>query len=272
MKIVNDIISSFYSSDFYADVAHARRGIGMGFIFTLTVITIALITGYLVFYSKTLQGFASAVPPFAADLPAISVKDGKLSMDKPSPYKIPLGEEGKEQSWIIIDTDHKVTDAKTLTQYMESNNIAVLITQSEFITLKSNHETKDIEVRQLSELKREFSITHKDWMDFANYIAEKGVNTLIWVVAIGGFLVFLIYNLFATFVGALVMMIVGYIMRAGGLEFGALMRLTAAARIPFHAITAAPLMLGGVMLGGGLSWLVWFGYLVFAVTSSKRSV
>lgn len=271
MQIFSDITSSFYSSDFYADVAHARRGIGMKFIFTLTVITIALITGYLVFYSSNLQSFAATVPAFAADLPAINVKDGKLTMDKPSPYKIPIGGEGTDQAWVIIDTNYKVTDPKTLTQYMETNNIAVLITQSEFITLKSNRETKDIEVRQLSELKKEFSVTHKDWMDLANYIAEKGVNALIWSVAIGGFFFFLIYNLFATFIGALVMMIAGFILRAGGLEFGALMRLTAAARIPFYAITAAPLMLGGSMIGGGLGWLIWFGYLIFAVTSSKRT-
>lgn len=271
MKILNDIVSSFYSSEFYAEVAHTRRGIGMGFIFTLTLITIGLITGYLVFYSKSLQELASSVPAFAADLPAVNVKDGKLTMDKPSPYKIPIGEEGKGQAWIIIDTDYKVTDPKTLTQYMETNNIAVLITQGEFITLKSNRETKDIEVRQLSEIKKEFSVTHKDWMGLANYIAEQGVSALIWSVAIGGFIFFLIYNLFATFVGALVMMIAAFFLRVAGLEFGTYMRLTAAARMPVYAITAAPLMLGGGMIGGGLGWLIWFGYLVFAVTASKRS-
>ncbi len=271
MSIVTDITSSFYSSDFYADVAHARRGIGMRFIFVLTVITVGLVTGYLVFYSKTLQHIASATPAFATDLPAINVKDGKLSMDKPSPHKIPLGEEGEGRAWIVIDTDYKVADPKSLTQYMEANNIAVLVTQSEFITLKGQHGAKDIEMRQLSELKREFSVTRKDWMEFANYVAEKGVNALIWSVAVGGFFLFLIYNLFATFVGALVMMIAGFFLRVTGLEFGTLMRLTAAARIPYYAITAAPLMLGGGMIGGGVSWLIWFGYLVFAVTSGKRA-
>ncbi len=127
MKILNDIVSSFYSSDFYGDVAHARRGIGMKFIFTLTVITVGLMTGYLLFYSKNLQDMAAAVPEFAATLPSIAVKDGKLMIDKPSPYNIPIGE-GADRWTITIDTNYKVTDPKALTSYMETNRIVVLIT------------------------------------------------------------------------------------------------------------------------------------------------
>ncbi len=126
-------------------------------------------------------------------------------------------------------------------------------------------------MRQLSELKRELTITHQDWKNIASYIAEKGVSMLVWTVAVGGFIFLLIYNLFATFIGALFMMVAGFILGVRNLEFGTLMRLTAAARMPFNAITAAPLMLGGAMITGGISWLVWFGYLVFAVMGSKRS-
>lgn len=267
MKILNDIIASFYSSAFYGDVAHARRGIGMKFIFALTFVATALLTGYLVFYSKTLQEVAAAAPKFAADLPAVTVKDGKLSIDKPVPYNLSIGE-GDDQVWITVDTNYKLKDITALKEHMETNKIVILVTEQEIVTIKGH--SRELEVRPMSEMKKDFSITHQNWTDMGNYIAEKGVRVLIGFVAIGGFVILFLYNLFATFIGAIVMMIAGFILRAGSLEFGALMRLTAAARMPFIAIAAAPMMLGGGLITGGLSWLIWFGYLLFAVMGSKR--
>lgn len=267
MRILNDIFSSFYASDFYADVAYARKGIGMKFIFALTLIMVGLITGYLLFYSGTLNEYAQTVPKFAAELPKVTVKDGKLSIDRPGPFSIPVGGEG-QQVWIVIDTSYKVGDLKVLKEHMEKNNIIMLITEEELITLK---EVKnELEIKQISEFRKDFTVTHQDWMDIANYIAEKGVRTLIWTVLLGGFVFFFLYNLFATFMSALVMMILGFILRGTNHEFGTLMRLTAAARIPFNAITALPMMIGGGLITGGLSWLIWFGYLAFAVVATKR--
>jgi hypothetical protein len=265
MSIVNDIVASFYSSGFYSEVAHMRRGIGFKFMFALTLITTLLITGFLIFYSGAMNKFAAEIPVFASDLPGITVKGGKFAMDKPSPYTIPIGS-GADAILIRADTNFKGGDMKTVKDYMEANKIAALITQDDYIVRKENG---TLEYHSFSDFKEDITITHQKWMELAGLIAEKGVNFLIISSFLILFPLLFIYNLIATFISSLFIMLLSLAMSAG-LELATSMRLAAAARMPTYAIIFAPLMIGGGFISGILGWLVWVGYIVFAVNSSRR--
>lgn len=264
MKIFKDIAGSFYDASVYSEAATLRRGIGFIHMLMLTLIIVAGLMGYLLLSWGPLQQFADILPNYANELPAVTVKEGKLSIDKPVPYKLAIGE-GEKAAWIVVDTTYKGS-VDQLGEYMKQNRVFLFATEESVVTVDSKGK---MQVQDLSKVERDFTVTHEDWAKASKWVVEKGVSTLA-IVALALLLPgILIYTLIATFFTALVVMLLAFILRAD-IEFGGAMRMAALARIPATILPWLP-VLAGVTLSGYVGWGVWLIYLIFAVWAAKKA-
>jgi len=257
-------VLSFYSGSYYGELAHTRKGIGIGLVFVLTLILTVMIMLCVLFNLGTLQNVMHVVSQKISDLPDISIKDGKLSA-KPDPYQMSLNDESASFR-IIIDTSYKLNDS-TL-QYMRKNNIYVLFAADEFATLLSNDKKLEINDYYFKD-NRSFTITHEDWLKMADRIEHWGMPVLLGVIFIMGPIVLFMGNFLATVLTAIAVWLVGLIVQAG-LEFADAMRLTAALRIPVSILGFLPVFVGGRQLHGLADWGIWLIYLVFAVYAARH--
>jgi hypothetical protein len=271
-------VQSFYSGTFYGELARRGRGIGMRFILLLTLVMLALY--YVAFRAgggyDAVHAMLERLPEKASELPSLTVADGKLSIDRPVPYKFDVGL-APDDAWIVIDTNYKITDVDALEKYMRDNNIIVLLTADKVVMLDyhANAGGKTVATSgvRISDIKdnsqsQSFSVTHADWQSLAQWIKARGMAVLFWSMFTGMLIGLFILNFLAMLFSAVAVMILDLIAR-NGLEFPAAMRLAAAARIPVTVISALPLLVGRTPLEGGTGWLLWLIYLVFAVWAVK---
>lgn len=266
MRILKDAIESFYSPALYHEVATVRRGIGMRYIVLMTVI---MALAYSVYFLKAygiLQLAIEEVPSFAATLPQVVIKDGKLSIDRPDGrFNLPVGPAGDKRVWISVDTHYHVADIPALKKFMEANRMVALFTADYVVNFKNGA----LEVRSFADSGHDFTITHEQWMKLANQISQWGMKLIICVTALSLLVgLFLMYSISAL-LGAIILKILSLILRAG-VNFGAAMRIAALINIPYQMFTCFPVILGGSNLGNGLSWLIYIMYIVFALFAVKR--
>jgi len=262
MQLLKGVVRSFYSRAFYLELARSWRGIGFGFIVILSLINTV---GWSAIGYMGLHQVIEQVPGWAETLPSVTYKNGEISIDKPVPYYVRAGNSGPIMG--VIDTNYKVTDINALTAFMKQNKIVFLLTADKFISLQKAGE---LEVRDLKESFKQpqpLTITHDNWQMWGKRIERWGTLTFLTAFSLILFVTLLIGNFFITVLDAIVIALLGLIFRAG-LEFSAAMRLAAAVRIPLAAISFLCLVAGHPFVGM-LSWLLWLGYLVFAVWASK---
>lgn len=267
MKILNEIIASFYSADFYQSVAAERRGVGVRFVLALTVIQVALITGYFLFYAKTMDQFMAAAPAFTEKLPALAVHGGKLAIDKPVPYNIPITIEDKT-IWVVVDTNYQISNVDALRQYMRSKQVVFLLTADSMVTFKPTSD--ELRIESIAEkIPNDVVITHERWMYLGKMVAEKGLFYLTIAAFVGSLVFLLLYHTVGVMINAGLMMAASGMLKVR-LDFPTSLRLAAAMRIPYYAIVCAPLMFGGFFLTGFGDWLVWGVYLIYAIKSADK--
>ncbi len=261
-----EVLWSFFSRPYYNAAARQKKGIGAKFILALTVITILIFAISFRGEYAELGNIAKKMPAIADSLPVVTFKDGKLSIDKPVPYEIKLLDTATDAPRIVIDTSYKITDLTTLQEKMKKEKILVLITEDTSAVLGSGDELK---IRDFKDVKP-LTIRHEDWKKMGEALEKWGLTVIVGFMivfaAAGGF----IFNLIATFFSAVVAHILGYMLSAR-LEFDASMRLAATARLPATVISLAPLLLGLPKIGGAAGWLLWGGYLVFAVMAAGKA-
>lgn len=275
MRLFKDAALSFYSGSFYGELARQRRGIGLRHVFLLTFIL--LFMGTLALYLS--GGFAKVhdglerLPALVKSLPAITVKDGKLSIDKPVPYKLDLGSP-PQSYWLVIDTGYKVEGLEELEQYMRKDHIVILMTADKIISRRlarkagQNEFTSTIEMSDIRENQTILSFTHNNLQTLAQAVEDWGVPVFIWVALGAGFLAMFITNLLSTFMTAVVVMILGLTAQVG-FEFAAAMRLSAAARIPIMILSLIPALFWDSIPGGITGWVIWGIYMLFAVAAVR---
>jgi hypothetical protein len=259
-QLFKDILTSFYSAPFYADLAHMRQGIGMKFILVLTVIETILMSALL--YTPIHMAIEQ-IPSIARTLPYMTLKNGKLSIDKPSPYYVHLKDNGPVVA--IVDTNYKITDVSALSSYMKQNGVFFMLTEDKMVFLKDNKH--ELEIRDLKD-QPSFIISHGDWDKAAEKISQNGMAIVMLGIIVFLLISLLVGYLIITFFVAIVVALLSLLFRAG-LDFTADMRIAAVTRIPVSVIIALPLLVGKSEMHGWACWLLSLVYLVFAVMASK---
>lgn len=116
---------AFYSGALYIEVSRLWRGLGLRYLFLLSVIL--SVPWATTEYVKQAYFFNDVVVPAFKALPPIPIKDGHVQFDKPMPYMI-KDEQGKPV--IIVDTTGKIKDLKG----DKYSDVLLLITKDSFVS------------------------------------------------------------------------------------------------------------------------------------------
>jgi hypothetical protein len=246
---------SFYSLDFYRDVAANWHEIG--FVYVLCIVAFSSFCFAALFQLTVAPSFDKVILPVAEQWPTITAEDGKFSIDKDSPYKV------KDAAGnTIVFFDMTGTSQPEGVVLMSSDKIRLLQSDrgpSDWI------EAKDWPFRG--------TCTTKMVVDCVKTVRDWGAVTIFTL----GFLVGALQQLFAILFFGAVGLIFSAIMNAN-LKYSQLARLAALAITPMWlldivlklALTSAMSLPLVSLLFGGLKFAVSLTYLGLAVNACKR--
>jgi len=142
----------FCSKALYRDVALNWRGTCFGYLFVLLLLSWLL---FVVKLNLMLTSFIDQnVPAILEKMPAITIKDGKVSADVEQPYIINL-ENG--QPIAILDTTGKYTS-------LDNTPAKILLTSSALVIRKSETETQTVDLSKVKDLSVNKSLLGS-WVD-----------------------------------------------------------------------------------------------------------
>ena len=245
-KIFHSIVLSFYSKSLYQDVAQNWKGAGIVYLLLLALIVSLPIT---VRVHQELSKVPEVIEPVIQQVPDISLKKGKISIDPDQPYLI--NDPSQENNpVIIIDTTGKHTS-------LEGTNAQVLITETKIFA-----KDRSYDLSNLSQVEK-FVVT------------KEGIRTVISVfirwfslAAFPFILLFLfVFRILHVLLFSLISMLFTKILKVN-LIFEQLMRLTALAITP---VIIANLILSfiDVKIPFWFRLLITIGYLYFAVYANS---
>jgi hypothetical protein len=80
-------VASFYNKSFYVDVAQNWKGVGLGYLFIMSVM--AAVIGTAPIAISCASGYYNqSLPTFFSQVPQVTFADGHVTIDKPCPYQI----------------------------------------------------------------------------------------------------------------------------------------------------------------------------------------
>src|SRR5438552_182466 len=84
--IVRTLLLGLFSADVWRDVAQNWRGMGLLYMLVLLTLSWFVVLGK---FHVSFGHFVDAeAPPFVEQVPAMTIKDGVVSIDRPSPYVV----------------------------------------------------------------------------------------------------------------------------------------------------------------------------------------
>lgn len=146
-------ILSFFSSEFYKDVVLRWKGIGISY---LCLLTLLFTLPEAVKMHRDLSHFLSlAGPKVISQFPVMTLKDGKLSINSPSPHKIYYKD---KQPIAIIDTSKTYKGPNEAKTY-------VYITDSHLFIKRSEDTYSQIELSRFGDIVIDHHVLNR-WLEF----------------------------------------------------------------------------------------------------------
>lgn len=140
-SIFHPYIMSFFSKSLYRDVGQKWHGIGA---FYLLVLLLVCWIPVMVMIDRNIDGFISEqAPQLVNQVPTVTIKDGKLSIDKPVPYII--RDKDSKQPVVIIDTSGQYKS-------LEDIDTPMLVTSTQIFMRKNTSEVREYEVSKIPDL------------------------------------------------------------------------------------------------------------------------
>lgn len=131
-------VLSFFSKPFYRDVAWHWRGTNLLYLFLLLALTwLPLLLQWQWGLSRFLTREAPAV---LEQIPAVQIRDGKVSVDAPEPYVVKLPESKK--TLLVIDTTGEIAS-------LDDTDAIMLVTETKLYTRNSPHEIRTYDLGQI---------------------------------------------------------------------------------------------------------------------------
>jgi len=229
--------------DFYRDVARRWKGIcALYLLLLMAVVCIPLIVGVARGYAEFMDAYGREI---IDQIPPITITGGEVHTPVEQPYAIDLPE--KEGKHVDKDLDFKhlaVIDTTGQITTLEQAQAPVLLTKSQLIYRKGEHETSTMDLREVDDFRMD-----KD--DVARWAAAAGKwlpYVLYPVVTIGSYIGRLIQILLYGAVGLLFSLMCG-----SKLGYAAAVRLSAVAITPI-VLADMILDLAGVQIGAAWTW------------------
>lgn len=153
--LIDTLYKPFYSKDFY--VRSAASGWGVGFSALGLVSVLFALAFYALFSGPMNQLFQTGIGSIIYKMPTITIQDGQTSIDKPSPYFVPISIREIVEPFLpdaeIPDMDETVNIAfvmedlgglDEIKSWMNQNNVIVLVTRKNVIILEENKRKLEI--------------------------------------------------------------------------------------------------------------------------------
>ncbi|NDE90264.1 MAG: DUF1189 domain-containing protein [Alphaproteobacteria bacterium] len=261
----------FYSPDFYAALIRKGKGIGISFILMIALIDFI---GVMVMLARLVPDLNNHMTNITAQLPALSINEGVLKMEKPSPYYIQI--DGK--NIVMFDTSGPSKELANVSKILGENKIQMLVT-SEFVAMQKSNAA--LEIYRFDDTKfKNITITQDKWIEVGQQIGVWVVPVAFAVMAFA----FILIAFVATFIKALIVRLMAIFLRNPP-DFSAAMRLAAAAAIPaVTLVTLYNLVNDGITqnVPGALqaaqrdlpaysSFVLWFLFAAVGLWSSNRT-
>ncbi len=245
------IIMSFYSKKLYRDVATNWGGVV--FLYLLLLLALAMVYWTIQIQQGLNQVYVKVTDEFVAQIPVLTVKNGRISTPEKRPYLIKDGD--NKEVIAIIDTTGKYKS-------LEGTKAGLLVTDSEIISQSKPTETR------IDKLPANMSFVF-DPVIVNEYI--KGVFSWAWILL---FPVMVIVAFLYRLVQALVYAIIGRL-------FGAITKsgVTYAQTLQIAMVSITPVIVLVTIIDafnirvpycGLLGFLIGIGYLFYGVLANKR--
>ncbi|MBY0428394.1 MAG: DUF1189 domain-containing protein [Alphaproteobacteria bacterium] len=269
---IANFFKPFYSAPFYADLLQNWKGIGMGFILLVAFVDF---TALAVPLGQFMPGFSQMMSTTASQLPKVTIKEGILSIDQPSPYMIKQG----QVKPIVFDTSDAAKDMGAVTKALEEGHVGIFVT-SEFMAYKKTDSALEIQRFDKPGFK-DIVIDHDRWVSTIALILKYGVAAII--ILIG--LMFIVGVFIITFIKAFIVKLAALFFNNKP-DFSGNMRLAAAAALPpasiltlfgiVQSLTAMPVKAGeiapaSIELPYYLGFVIWLGLVLFGLASNDKT-
>jgi hypothetical protein len=251
-SIFHPLVMSFYSPSLYRDVADHWTGVG--FLYLLLLLSLAWIHPIVRFNSIATGLFETLGPAVLEQVPAISIRQGEVSISEPQPYTIKVP--GSLTPLAVIDTTGQTTP--------ETTQAFLLLTKRQAIVRKNLHETRTYDLSGIQDLTFDRTTVKR--------ILNSSQRWLAILAYPAALLVSYVYRILQVLIYASIGLLFAHLLKAP-LEYPELLRLSSVAVTP--AIVADTLR---STAGVGSSLLWWFfcfllsmGYLLFAVRANATA-
>lgn len=249
--LLHPLFMSFYAKSLFRDVGQNWKGVG--FLYLLLLLALSWVPVAFVMQSGLTDFVKNEAPAMVEQMPAITISQGQVSIDRPEPYFI--RDPDSDQPLCIIDTTGQHVS-------LDNTPAFALLTQSALIVRKSALETRTIDLSQIEQ----FSIDGEfinGWLEFA----ENWFVLLLYPILLLGSYVYRI-------VQVLIYGAIGLLFARGqnvSLGYAALVRLAVIAITP---VVIVDTLLGLLSVQIPVWWLICLlaalGYLYFAIMANAE--
>ena len=244
---------AFYSRELYAEAA--RKWKGAGFLYLFFLLALAWIPSIVEMHLSFSNFMLEQFPEFVSQVPKITIEDGEVSTDVPTPHEIRNPE--TDELIAVIDLTGEIPS-------LDETEAKVLLTKTHlYLQQNTRPETRVYDLREV----KEFTLTQDD-------ITVWGELARQWLLVIA-YPFFVLFSYVYRILQALLYAAIGLLMaRRAKLEFtyDALLRLTVLAVTPPILLDTLWKMTGlTIPLWWFLSFLIAMGYLYFGIHSNAEA-
>ncbi len=253
LSFLKTLPQAFYSAPFYKNLVLGGRGLGLGFLLVVTLLNVVRLSPP---FFSAFSSFLEEKDAFFASLPEMEIKNGLISIDDEGPVEVSFLKTVEGGPFKVVFDMGAVNDnLDRLAKKMDDENIFVLVTKSKIFLYDKN--AGKIEVKEAKNL-GDMTVRQESWaktgMFLGSFFFPFLFLSLVLFLFVGHF--------FSALLGAAVLAVFSPLLKLS-LPFGALMRLSSAAKVPGTAVIliANPFPF--------LQILLWFGFAFFGLLAVK---
>lgn len=205
-------VMSFFSQDLYRDVGRNWRG--CAFLYLLLLLALCSIPKMMMLYSGFSGFLTDVAPQLLSQIPAITVSEGQVSIDREEPYFIRDPKSG--ETIAVIDTTGQFESLGEAGTY-------VLVTKTQVMVRKSTRETRTFDLSGIRHFRLGPDVIYR-WLAVA---AKWLIIALFPILVFGSF----VYRIVQALIYGLIGILFGKITKAF-LDYRSLIRLSIVAVTP----------------------------------------
>lgn len=250
--IFHPYLFSFFSPGLYRDIAQNWRG--LNFLYLLLLLALCWLVTMFQVHQQAQAFNATEAPKIIEQVPNIKIENGKLSIDRPSPYRITSAEDDK--TVVIFDMDGQFESP-------DDANAYVLVTPDRVMVRRNEFETRTFELAQFDGLSLDQTMVQQWAQTASRWFAPVAYPFAV----LGSFIYRMIQVLIYGVIGLLFSAITG-----AKLSYAALVRLAVTAITPVLLLDTLVTSLNiTIPFWGGLCFLIAMVYLLFGVIANRRA-